>query len=202
MHHNLKHISKIKTKKRVFLENERAFPKQLIIQRVSFVRKRNGVAKAAIFKKRYNTMRKRIFDEVYVYFPITKKDASKFYNNSIVNSKVHGPGDTYPGAVGVIELRFEHDVLTFGYVQGAFVHKPGGTLTRGIISKHGGWRQHLLRQIFKKVKQRGIKKIRFEEVSETSTRIIAQEAYKLGFGKNFFDSNFWKKFDEYNLIKK
>jgi hypothetical protein len=99
-------------------------------------------------------------DHELMYFPQDPKHASQFAASGYV-MKALGPGDIYPGSVGVLHYEFHKKTMLVQWVQGSFKTGEPKELTRAIVSKHGGWRLHLFDEALKRAKRFNIKKVVF-----------------------------------------
>jgi len=108
----------------------------------------------------------------------------RLFGESSLSLKDTGPSEKFPGAVGVVQFSIsgkpsESSVgeiaqnpalaldpiyllnenaryIRIGYVQGCFKQGKPATLTRAIVTKYGGWREHLLTCLFGRAVEQGI----------------------------------------------
>ena len=91
-----------------------------------------------------------------------------------------------PGSVGVLRILLHGKVAEITHLQGAFSQKAG-KLSRSMVSKHGGWRQHILKALFEELKTRKINEffIRSQKenqsMSKTSLALLEDFAKQNGF---------------------
>jgi hypothetical protein len=124
----------------------------------------------------------------FAYFP-SPEEAKLFAEASQAVFK-DGPADVYPGAVGVLRYGFtlnqkkpdsKPNQITIRTIQGAFLQKEGG-LSRSLVTKHGGWRQHLLNVFFEKAqKERYASVIPPRRMSKETRKIFFEIAEQHGY---------------------
>jgi len=101
-----------------------------------------------------------------------------------------GYADAYPGSVGVVTGSISeggsflygqfHKTLILGSMQGCFRQKAN-ELSRSLVDKHGGWRQHILEYIFQQCPKQGVGKVSFVPRTEIQKKIFVDTAEKNGF---------------------
>ncbi|GEM_PF-5542978 len=77
-----------------------------------------------------------------------------------------GPGWYFPGCVGAVSVyshfkahQKEESYYEIDYMQGSYYFPKSSGLTRELVTKHGGWRHHLLEQVFLQAKKNGIRRV-------------------------------------------
>jgi hypothetical protein len=124
----------------------------------------------------------------WLYYP-TPEEAVRF-GKGLQNVGQHSVTKHYPGSVGLIKTKQEGADLTISFMQGSFAHKKTEGLSSWATSKHGGWRQHLLKNIFEDAIKNNVKSVSFElpdpskvteKARQNQSKIFIEEASKFGF---------------------
>jgi hypothetical protein len=129
----------------------------------------------------------------WVYYP-APSEAMRFAI-AAERTRRGGPATYFSGSVGAIFGKVEGNAsfrnLNIDYIQSCFILRESPVLSRSLVSKHGGWRQHLLNRIFKEGPAQGIKKISFAPKSKIQKDIFEEIAKKngckIGLGLNELD---------------
>ncbi|HEV8289537.1 MAG TPA: hypothetical protein VGQ00_01125 [Candidatus Norongarragalinales archaeon] len=108
-----------------------------------------------------------------------------------------GPAQAYPGAVGSLYGAEKNDhTYAIGYVQGHFLLQRTPELSRKIVTKHGGWRHHLLNHAFKLIQEnKSISRIQLSmsQTTPETMKIFKQVAAKHGFNKFVHRKSEWRE---------
>jgi len=123
----------------------------------------------------------------WAYYP--KPEEAEKFADSLEHLVERGPAFEFPGSVGTIRAYILPDkTMQISSIQGSFIQKKTPGLTAWMTAKHGGWRQHLLDELFLDAIKSGIKRVCFSTPmigeSERTRRIIAiflRAARKHGF---------------------
>jgi|GEM_PF-4196243 len=101
-----------------------------------------------------------------------------------------GYADTFLGSVGTVSGSFGisrsfadkaiYKTLIINNMQGNFSQNTSG-LSRSLVSRHGGWRQHIMGCIFQQCLVKGVKRVSFMPKSEIQMKIFLEAAEKNGF---------------------
>ncbi len=145
-----------------------------------FFRARNIGSKAMIARAFYarpetelfsarEAMRKETFC-AWLYYP-KPAEAEKFAE-SIRHLTPNSLAERFPGTVGVIAANVfparspkEPALIHITAIQGSFIQGITPSLSRSLVSKHGGWREHLLEQLFRDANAIGVRRISFRPIT-------------------------------------
>ncbi len=132
--------------------------------RVAFVfsgKKGNGKKKAMIVERHFSSSKA---GKQWIYYP-TPEEAVLFAS-SFEHLKFGGSVEYVPGCVGAVSGKYTSTngkrLLVIDTIQGGFIQEKTTELSRALVSKHGGWRQHLLDHIFKEVTAKNIDTVVFD----------------------------------------
>lgn len=153
----------------------------LALRRVGFIFGGNRQKKGMIVEAESNIVEGRHY---WVYYP--KPSEAVLFALASEHARYGGPGDYFRGSVGVISGTVDNKAVSsrnahIDFMQGNFAFSNSSELSRSLVSKHGGWRQHLLGYLFKEGPSQGIKRIDFEPRSKIQEDIFAGIAKKNGF---------------------
>lgn len=174
-------------------------------------------------EKKYKTIKQAWNDSVecfYIYYP--KPLESLMFADSLVHLREKGLADKFPGSVGVVrvfkcslvrspegKLSFPilstPSVLFVSAIQGSYIQRKTQSLSRSLVSKHGGWREHLLDKVFQDAILHGLDIVVFKPPdlvqAEDSKRVTIQTSIFIkAAGKHGFKSV--KKEDGVVFVKK
>ncbi|HEV8289545.1 MAG TPA: hypothetical protein VGQ00_01165 [Candidatus Norongarragalinales archaeon] len=82
-------------------------------------------------------------------------------SNAIGKVRTGGPGYHFPGSVGSLYYQNHEGELHVAWIQGSFAQKTTPGLERKIVTRYGGWREHLLKELFERADQKGIRTVRY-----------------------------------------
>lgn len=98
------------------------------------------------------------FSKSLVLYP--KPEHSQEFAKAITSTRMGGPSDKYPGAVGMLNYTKIGKSISIGFIQAAFRQKDtrgNAVLSRTLATKYGGWQKHLLDHVFSSAKADGMK---------------------------------------------
>jgi len=141
------------------------------LERVRFVRggkTGNGAVKALIARSVETICGIRRIN--WVYYP--KPEEAVRFADARDSVRLLGNTEPYPGCVGMANTEQKGHTLSIYDMQGSYnfkgyergrsgMPKTDLTLTRNTTTRHGGWRQHLLRQVFQEAIEAKITEVRF-----------------------------------------
>jgi hypothetical protein len=84
-----------------------------------------------------------------VYYPTATE--GELFAEGNVHVTLGGYGRFVPGSVGMLRFKPHHhsgDSFSVDFMQGSFIQSKTPTLERRLVTKHNGWRHHLLRHFF------------------------------------------------------
>lgn len=128
----------------------------------------------------------------WAYYP-KPVDAMKFAG-SIKSVEFDSPTRQFPGSVGIMLGHVSGNSVEIHYMQGSFSQRKAPNLTRGLVSKYMGWREHILRHIFQDASAKGINEItlksdvwekKIESKSRRQAKIFLRVAKEHGFKTSF-----------------
>lgn len=106
----------------------------------------------------------RPYSHVLVYYPHPRH--AGLFEQSGAKRRSFGPSDAFPGSVGALHYMDVKGSIVVHWIQGSFKQGEPKGLTRGIASKYGGWKKHLLEEMFRRAERTGAGQIRFEANAE------------------------------------
>ena len=98
-----------------------------------------------------------IYSKFLIYYPEPRE--AKYFMLASKHLRGGGFADTFPGCVGVISFtlgdpKASSRTANIYAMQGGFSQKKSQELSRALVSKHGGWREHLLDYFLKELFQK------------------------------------------------
>lgn len=132
----------------------------------------------------------------WVYYP-SPQEAIGFAEASL-HAEHLSPVKYFPGSVGVVGGNYLHHSdpamreYEITFMQGSYSFIKPSTLSRELVTRHGGWRQHLLGEVFSEALSKGVTKITFKiqrdlqrTQVENQRKIFEETAKKHGFETSY-----------------